>query len=1059
MRTHFLTLTLSLAFLAACGDNEKPDDTGVIEATDADGDGYDAETDCDDDDPTIHPGATESCDSADNDCDGEVDEDAIDAGTYYADSDGDGFGDPDIDTTACTQPSGYVDDDSDCDDDDPEINPAADELCDGQDNDCDGLEDDADADLVDAATWYADADDDGWGDDASTTQACDVPSGFVDQGGDCDDNDPAYNPGASEDDCTDPNDYNCDGTSGYADADADGYPACEDCDDGSDSVHPGADEYCDGLDNDCDGTVDNEALDARTWYTDADGDGRGDATTGVSACTQPSGTVSDGTDCDDGDDGTWPGAPELCDGADNDCDGTTDEPDAVDAATWYIDYDADGYGSSAYTQAACSQPSGYVDNPDDCDDSNPGANPGATEICDGADNDCDGEVDEDGAADAATWYIDYDADGYGSSAYTTAACTQPSGYVDNADDCDDTSATDYPGADEYCDGVDNDCDGAVDETGAIDTSIFFQDADGDGYGDPLTTTAACTASAGWVADDTDCDDRDPATYPGADELCDGVDTDCDGILDEDEALDALSWYADVDGDGYGDPGSSAAACSQPSGYLGASAASDCDDGDASIHPGADEYCDGIDTDCDGTADDSDVLDFDTWYIDADADGYGDPGTSTTACSQPSGYAAASAGEDCDDGAAAVNPGADEYCDGLDNNCDGTVDEGTALDASTWYADVDGDGYGDSGAATTACSQPSGTIADGTDCDDGNAAVYPGADEYCDGVDNDCDGTTDEDDALDVSTWYLDADGDGYGTPDDTVAACSAPTGYVDNADDCDDSDAAVVECGFGVFDGTTGTSWETLASAPSTLMGLQTYHSASEYDVIYDTRSTNAIYYDPDTDSWTTVSSSAPYATAWTQMAPWDGKLWMIRNSAIYSYEPATDAWTTVASTSWGDDYNMTVSDEYGMIYGYDDAGYDVVYDPATGTQSSYATGLGSQYETRMGYDPGTRAIYFGAFHYPNLYKFDIATGSISTMTPHPESYLNDIFCSDRSGHIYAAGSYSGTTMWQYDVATDSWGSIPDLPEDHGNNYTCTVSDTGWLYVGVGSNFYRLALY
>ncbi len=988
MRSRLLVFALTSTLLAACGDPEKPDDTGVISAEDADGDGYDTETDCDDGDPTVHPGASEACDGADNDCDGEVDEDAVDAATYYADVDSDGFGDPSAATSACAQPSGYVDDDSDCDDDDPAINPAADEICDDQDNDCDGLEDQDDGDLVDAATWYQDADDDGWGDDATTTRACDPPSGFVDQGGDCDDDDPAFHPGADEDDCTDPADYNCDGSTGYADADADGYPACEDCDDGSASVHPDADEYCDGLDNDCDGTVDNDAVDARTWYNDGDGDGRGDPTTGVAACTQPSGTVADGSDCDDSDDGIWPGAPELCDGLDNDCDGTVDEPDAVDATTWYIDYDADGYGSAAYTQDACTQPSGWVSDATDCDDSNAAANPGAAEICDGADNDCDGQIDEDSADDAVTWYIDYDGDGYGSDAYTTAACSQPSGWVDNTDDCDDTSGADYPGADEYCDGVDNDCDGDVDEAGAIDTSIFYQDADGDGYGDPLTTTAACTGGSGWVADATDCDDRNPGAYPGADELCDGVDTDCDGALDEDEALDAASWYADVDGDGYGDPASVTAACSQPSGYLSAPYATDCDDADPTIHPGADEYCDGIDTDCDGTLDDADALDFDTWYTDGDGDGYGDPAS-----------------------------------------------------------------------ATTACTQPSGTIVDGTDCDDGDASVYPGAAEYCDGVDNDCDGNVDEDDALDVSTWYLDADGDGYGDASDTVEACSAPTGYVGNADDCDDSDAAVVECG---FDGTTGTSWETLASCPTSLFALQTYHSASESDVIYNTHQDTAAYYDPDTDTWTSVSSTKPYTGTWTQLAPWDGKLWEIRNSSIYSYDLASDTWTTVASTSWTDDANMTVSDEYGVIYGHDGSGNIAVYDTVTGTQSSYATGLGSQYETRMGYDPGTRAVFFGAFHYPNLYKFDIASGSISTMSTSPESYLNDIFCSDQSGHLYMAGHYSGSyarTMLQYDIATDSWSYIPDLPEDHGNNYTCTVSDAGWLYVGVGTNFYRIALY
>jgi len=720
MRSSILPLALASLLIVGCGEPDKPDDTGPAEVTDADRDGFAAEDDCDDLDASVYPGADETCNDGDDDCDGEVDEEAVDAGLYYPDADGDGFGDPERGLSACSAPSGYVDDDSDCNDGDPDTNPSADERCNGLDDDCDDLVDDEDSDVVDPLTWYEDADNDAYGSDDAATTACEAPSGHVEVGGDCDDTDPAFNPGADESDCTDPNDYNCDGSTGYADEDGDGFPACEDCDDSSAAAYPGAEEVCDGLDNDCNGAVDDEASDASVWYTDADGDGRGDPSTGTRTCTPTAGSVTDATDCDDADADTWPGAPEYCDGVDTDCDGTTDEDDAVDATTWSIDYDGDGYGSSAYTATACSQPAGYVQDTTDCDDADANSYPGAAEICDGADNDCDGTVDEDGAAGADTWYIDYDGDGYGSDAYTVVACSQPSGYVADDSDCDDTSAADYPGADEYCDGADNDCDGTVDEATALDTSTFYQDADGDGYGDPLTTTLACTASSGWVADDTDCDDRAPGTYPGASELCDGVDTDCDGTLDEDEALDASSWYADVDGDGYADPATATAACSQPSGYLAASYATDCDDSDASVHPGADEYCDGVDTDCDGTLDDSDVLDFDTWYD-----------------------------------------------------------------------DVDGDGYGDAAASTSACSQPSGTVEDDSDCDDSDAAVYPGADESCNGVDDDCDGTTDEDDAIDVSTWYLDADGDGYGDAGDSVDACSAPTGYVADSSDCDDDDASV----------------------------------------------------------------------------------------------------------------------------------------------------------------------------------------------------------------------------------------------------------------------------
>ncbi len=274
------------------------------------------------------------------------------------------------------------------------------------------------------------------------------------------------------------------------------------------------------------------------WYADADGDGYGDASSVTTGCSQPTGYVADSTDCDDSDASVHPGATEVCDGVDNDCDGAVDESGSSGASTWYLDADGDGYGDASSSTTACSQPTGYVADGTDCDDTDSTVYPGATELCDGLDNDCDGTVDE---AAGSTWYLDADGDGYGDASSSTTACSAPTGYVADDTDCDDTDAAVYPGAAEYCNGYDDDCDGAVDESSAVDATEWFADADGDGYGDATSSTWACSAPTGYVADDTDCDDGDANTYPGATEICDGYDNDCDGILPADEY--------DTDGDG------------------------------------------------------------------------------------------------------------------------------------------------------------------------------------------------------------------------------------------------------------------------------------------------------------------------------------------------------------------------------------------------------------------------------------------------------------------------------------------------------------------------------
>jgi hypothetical protein len=271
----------------------------------------------------------------------------------------------------------------------------------------------------------------------------------------------------------------------------------------------------------------------------------------------------------------------------------------------------------------------------DCDDTDPAVHPGAPEVCDGADNDCDGLVNaaDPELSDAEVgWYLDADGDGFGRPEGAQRTCAVLPGHVHNGEDCDDTDPDAYP------------------------DQRWYLDGDGDGWGLADRERVQCTRPAAYTLAPGDCDDANRHIFPTAPEVCNGYDDDCDDRVDLDDPklVGAQVWFPDGDGDSYGvDPG--ILSCAPVTGQ--ALAGGDCDDADATIHPGAaDLWYDDVDADCAGNSD-----------FDKDGDGFDAP--------------LVGGGSDCDDARSWIYPGASERCDGADGACTGTwtaADEPTAV---------------------------------------------------------------------------------------------------------------------------------------------------------------------------------------------------------------------------------------------------------------------------------------------------------------------------------------------------------------------------------------------
>ena len=441
---------------------------------------------------------------------------------------------------------------------------------------------------------------------------------------------------------------------------------------------------------------------------DADGDtfGRGPA------CT--------GTDCDDDNARLNTISAEVCDNRDNDCDGQADEQVATDGDSC----DSGQLGVCQSGALVC------VRGNNNCV---PVQTAGA-ESCNGLDDDCDGETDENADGEVIT------AECYSGPIGTAGIGSCQNGLRFCAAGAFDACEGEVLPATEVCNGFDDDCDGIVDDGFTI--AVYFRDLDGDGFGD-ITDTGlrTCNRPANSAIVTGDCNDGNPDIKPSATEIAgDDIDANCDG----NELC-----FADFDDDGVRTSTATPVATSSCllAGYANAAMpAGDCDDTRASVFPGATEVvADGRDNDCDGA---------ELCFADADGDGYRSEATVSSAnlsCADTGEASSAALLGDCDDANPNRRPGIADICDDIDNDCDALVDEDVSV---LTFPDLDGDGFGDASAiGAFECLIVSGLSTNNLDCNDAVASAFPGGTEVTgDGIDGDCDTT---------ELCFRDQDRDGY----------------------------------------------------------------------------------------------------------------------------------------------------------------------------------------------------------------------------------------------------------------------------------------------------------
>jgi hypothetical protein len=684
---------------------------------DQDGDHHTvAQGDCDDRNPARHPAAFENCNGIDDNCNGRTDED-------YPDTDGDGQadcvdGDDDND--------GILDQADNC----PTVaNPnqenndgdAQGDACD-PDDDEDGVPDVTDNCQRVANPDQANHDDDALGDqcddDDDNDGVLDVcPGGNTPPLQPCGDNCPVDANAGQED-------LDGDGLGDVCDPDIDGDldPNQTDCNDFDPAIHSGAAEVCNSLDDDCDGLTDEEnAGGCDLYFRDVDLDSWGVANDARCLCKAESVyTAERGGDCLDTDPQVNPAATEICNNLDDDCDTVSNEG-CNDDGDLYCDAAMTVVGKPSY----CAQGGG------DCDDADPNVYPTHEEWCNNVDDNCVAGVDEGCDDDGDHWC---DAGmvviNVGPPLDWPAICVLGPG------DCVDTDLLINPGMPEACDGIDNDCNADIPGLGTVSNKVDEGcDKDGDSFCEAGMVTVGkplvCIGGGG------DCDDTRANVHPGSatlppgEEVCDNLDNDCNATTDDN---------CDKDGDRYCDVSKQVVNVGPPLDWPAACVfgPGDCNDLVAGVHPNAGELCNAVDDDCDGKTDAVDALDL----LATDLRPCENQKGACQGSTKPVALCVNGAWNACNDAAylassADFQAGAELTCDGLDNDCNGLVDEDFFVTLSNGVV-VTGVGAacgtGSCAGGTTACKADHS----GTYCPSETGS----SPEMCDGIDNDCDGLKD-----------------------------------------------------------------------------------------------------------------------------------------------------------------------------------------------------------------------------------------------------------------------------------------------------------------------------